>query len=41
MVWSAYDGYDYSIGAEYGTLWDWMVEGFREICDEFENVKVR
>jgi len=40
VVWSAYDGYDYSVGAEYGTLWDWMVEGFREVCDEFENVKV-
>ena len=40
VVWSAYDGYDYTIACDYGKLWDWVVEGFKEVCDEHPDVKV-
>lgn len=40
VVWSAYDGYDYSLQVNYFTMWDNMVWSFREICDAYPDVKI-
>ena len=40
VVWSAYDGYDYTLACDYGDLWDRVVSGFKEVCDEHPDVKV-
>jgi len=40
VVWSAFDGYDYSLQVDYTELWAQVVGAFQEICDAFPNVKV-
>jgi len=40
VVWSAYDGYDYSVQADYTAAWDRTVEAFREVCDAHPDLKV-
>lgn len=40
VVWSAYDGYDYSNQADYVVLWERLVAAFREVCDEFPELRV-
>ena len=40
VVWSAFDGYDYSLQVNHHDLWDKVVAAFQEICDDFPSVKV-
>lgn len=40
VVWSAFDGYDYALQVDYTTLWDDVVNAFRDVCDSYPNVKV-
>ena len=40
VVWSAFDGYDYSLQVDYDVLWDRVVAAFREVCDAYPSVKV-
>lgn len=40
VVWSAFDGYDYSLQVDYGDLWDHMLAAFQEVCDAYPTVKV-
>lgn len=39
-VWSAYDGYDYSLQVDYAALWDRAVDGFRQVCDAAPDIKI-
>ena len=39
-VWSAWDGYDYSLQADYDALWARLVDGFRQVCDAAPGIKV-
>ena len=41
VVWSAYDGYDYTCTTDYNERYDNIVEAFREICEAYPDVKVR
>jgi len=38
VVWSAYDGYDYSFQVNYDEKWRQIVDAFRECCDEFPDI---
>lgn len=40
VVWSAFDGYDYSLQVDYDTMWDNVVTAFQEVCDAYPTVKV-
>ena len=40
MVWTAYDGYDYSLQSDYTLMWNHCVEAFQIICDAFTDLKV-
>ena len=40
VVWSAYDGYDYSLQSDYTLMWKHCVEAFQIICDAFPDLKV-
>ncbi|GMH75601.1 hypothetical protein TrST_g7636 [Triparma strigata] len=40
VVWSAYDGYDYTCTTDYNERYDNIVEAFREICEAYPDVKV-
>ncbi len=40
VVWSAFDGYDYSLQADYQMMWNQCTEAFRIVCDSFPNLKV-
>ena len=40
VVWSAFDGYDYSLQADYQIMWNQCTEAFRIVCDSFPNLKV-
>lgn len=39
VVWSAYDGYDYSFQVNYNEKWSQIVDAFRECCDEYPDIK--
>ena len=39
-IWPGQDGYDYPLQADYGKLWDWFVEGVREIASHDSNIRV-
>lgn len=39
VVWSAYDGYDYSFQVNYDEKWRQIVDAFRECCDEYPDIK--
>ena len=38
VVWSAYDGYDYSFQADYHLMWKHCVEAFQFVCDTFPDL---
>lgn len=38
-VWSAFDGYDYSLQVDYDEMWKRMVDCFREVCDARPDIK--
>ena len=40
VVWSAFDGYDYSLQADYEVMWNHCTEAFRTVCDSFPDLKV-
>jgi len=40
IVWSAYDGYDYSAQADYWAAWTKIVEAFRLVCDAHPDLRV-
>ena len=40
IVWPAYDGYDYPLQVNYNELWQYVVQGFREVCDFFPELRV-
>merc|ERR550532_3500451 len=40
VVWSAFDGYDYSMQADYEAAWKHTVEAFRELCSAFPGLRV-
>jgi xylose isomerase len=40
VVWSAFDGYDYSLQADYEVMWNHCKEAFRTVCDSFPDLKV-
>ena len=40
VIWSAFDGYDYSLQADYQVMWDQCTEAFRIVCDSFPDLKV-
>jgi len=40
VVWSAFDGYDYSLQVDYNELWEQVVSAFQEVCDTYPLVKV-
>jgi len=40
VVWSAFDGYDYSLQADYQVLWNQCTDAFRIVCDSFPDLKV-
>ena len=33
VVWSPYDGYDYTFQVDYQAAWRWTVEGFQHLAD--------
>ena len=33
VVWSAFDGYDYSLQSDYEVMWNHCTEAFRTVCD--------
>ena len=39
-VWSAWDGYDYSLQVDYHALWQRVVDGFRAVCDAHPKLRV-
>ena len=40
VVWSAFDGYDYSLQCNYHALWDHVIQGFQEVCDNYPTLKI-
>ena len=40
VIWSAFDGYDYSLQADYQKMWKHCIEAFRIVCDAFTDLKV-
>ncbi len=40
VIWSAHDGYDYSLQVDYPRIWKNVVDAFQEICDAFPDLKV-
>lgn len=40
VIWSAFCGYDYSLQADYATMWTDVVLALREICDKHPKTKV-
>ena len=40
VVWSAWDGYDYSLQCDYDQLWSRLVTGFQQVCDAAPDVRV-
>jgi len=40
VVWSAYDGYDYPLQADYHKAWSSVVEAFRLVCDAHPDLRV-
>ena len=40
IVWPAYDGYGYPLQVNYSELWQYVVQGFREVCDFFPELRV-
>ncbi len=40
VVWSAYDGYDYSLCTDYNEIYDFVKKGFQGVCDAHPDVKV-
>jgi sugar phosphate isomerase/epimerase len=40
VIWSAFDGYDYSLQVDYGAMWQRVVDGFRAVCDAHPDLKV-
>jgi len=40
VVWSAFDGYDYSFQVDYTVMWRNVVEGFQAVCDALPDIKV-
>jgi sugar phosphate isomerase/epimerase len=40
VVWSAFDGYDYPLQADYDAMWVDVVSAFQEVCDAYPGVKV-
>lgn len=40
VIWSAYDGYDYSLQVDYTQIWQRVVDGFRAVCDAHPDLKV-
>lgn len=40
IVWSAYDGYDYSLQVDYHVLWQRVIDGFRSVCDAHPELKI-
>ena len=40
VVWSAYCGYDYALQVDYHTMWQRMVDGFRQVCDAQPQLRV-
>mgnify|MGYP000001956322 FL=1 len=40
VVWSAYDGYDYSFQTDYNLMWKHCVEAFQVVCDTFPELKI-
>jgi len=40
VVWSAYDGYDYPLQADYDKAWNNVVEAFRQVCDAHPDLRV-
>ena len=40
VVWSAYDGYDYSFQADYHLMWKHCVAAFQFVCDTFTDLKI-
>jgi len=40
VVWSAFDGYDYSLQADYQLMWSQCTEAFRIVCDSFPDLQV-
>lgn len=39
VVWSAYDGYDYSFQVNYDEKWSQIVVAFQECCDAYPDIK--
>lgn len=40
VVWSAFDGYDYPLQADYDVLWQRELEAFQEVCDAYPQIKI-
>ncbi len=40
VVWSAFDGYDYTMQADYQVMWGHCIEAFKIVCDSFPDLKV-
>jgi len=40
VVWSAFDGYDYSLQVDYEAMWSRVVAAFQEVCDACPGLKV-
>eukprot|EP01041_Mallomonas_annulata_P006621 gene6621-13411_t len=40
VVWSAFDGYDYSLQVDYDKIWEDVVQAFQEVCDTYPTVKI-
>jgi len=40
VVWSAFDGYDYSLQVDHLALWDDIVTAFQEVCDLFPQIRL-
>uniref|UniRef100_A0A0G4H920 Ribokinase n=1 Tax=Chromera velia CCMP2878 TaxID=1169474 RepID=A0A0G4H920_9ALVE len=39
IVWSAYDGFDYSFQVDFPSKWSQIVEAFQEVCDAFPDIR--
>jgi len=40
VVWSAYDGYDYGLQADYQLMWRHCVDAFRTVCDAIPDLRI-
>ena len=40
VIWSAHDGYDYSLQVNYPQMWQHVVDAFQEVCDAFPDLLV-